>query len=76
MRLTLQPNGRWARTDDPASYIVELPNDASAILDRVEGKGWHLTIRHNGSISNRGMFGSPHDVLAVLEAEYFPRADE
>ena len=72
MRLTLQPNGRWALTDDPTSYIVDLPNDVKAILDRVDGQGWHLTIRHNGSISNRGMYGSPQDVLAVLEAEFLP----
>ena len=74
MRLTLQPNGQ-SRHHSPTSYIVDLPNNAIAILDLVDGQGWHLTVRHNGSITNRGMFGTLPEVIALLEAEYFPSRD-
>lgn len=70
MRLTLQPNGTSARDSEPTSYIVHLPQKESAILDLVDGQGWHLTIRREGKIVNRGMFASRQDILALLEAEY------
>ena len=72
MRLTLQPNGRGTRRSDPSSYIIDLPGNESAILDHIEGRGWHLTILRRGTVINRGMFGSPHDIVALLDAEYFP----
>ena len=72
MRLTLQPNGRETRRHDPTSYIIDLPGNESAILDRIEGRGWHLTIRRGGTVVNRGIFGSPHDIVTLLDAEYFP----
>lgn len=70
MRLTLQPNGKLARGSEPMSYIVHLPHNASAILDLVAGQGWHLTIRHDGRITNRGMFANKDDILRLLEDEY------
>lgn len=70
MRLTLQPNGHSARGSEPTSYIVHLPQNEFAILDLVDGQGWHLTIRRDGTIINRGMFASKHDILALLEEEY------
>lgn len=73
MRLTLQPNGGSGRRHEPTSYIVELPGSDSAVIDRVEGQGWHLTIRRHGNVINRGLFGSTHDILALLDAEYFPQ---
>ena len=72
MRLSLQPNGNVARTR-PHSYLVDLPNGASAILDAVDGKGWHLTIRDEGQVNDRGLFGSTADALAVLQAEFVQR---
>jgi hypothetical protein len=69
MRLSLQPNGRVAHTR-PHSYIVELPGGASAIVDAVDGKGWHLTVRDDGKALDRGLFASTEDVLAFLEAEF------
>lgn len=69
MRLSLQPNGHAARTR-AHSYIVELPAGASAILDAVDGKGWHLTIRADGRVIDRGVFASTAEALAVLEAEF------
>jgi len=70
MRLSLQPNGKLARGSEPTSYIVHLPHSAFAILDRVDGQGWHLTIRRDGSIINRGMFANKEDILTLLEDEY------
>jgi hypothetical protein len=72
MRLTLQPNGRETPRHDPTSYIIDLPGHESAILDRIEGGGWHLTILRGGVAVNRGVFGSPHDILTLLDVEYFP----
>ena len=69
MRLTLQPNGRIARSR-PHSYIVELPGGASAILDAVNGDGWHLTVRVGGKVQDRGMFATTEAALAHLEAEF------
>jgi hypothetical protein len=70
MRLTLQPNGQPARGSEPTSYIVHLPQNESAILDRVDGQGWHLTIRRDGKIINRGIFASEHEILTLLKDEY------
>jgi hypothetical protein len=70
MRLSLQPNGKLARSSEPTSYIVHLPHSAFAILDLVDGRGWHLTIRRDGSIINRGMFANKEDILTLLEDEY------
>lgn len=70
MRLTLQPNGQTARGSEHTSYIVHLPQNESAILDLVDGQGWHLTIRRDGKIINRGMFASKQEILALLEDEY------
>lgn len=72
MRLSLQPNGQIARTR-PHSYLVDLPNGASAILDAVDGKGWQLTIREDGTVNDRGVFATTADALAVLEAEFAHR---
>jgi hypothetical protein len=74
MRLSLQPNGVAARGSEPTSYIVHLPHKEWAILDLVNGQGWHLTIRREGKIVNRGIFASQQDILALLEAEYIQSA--
>lgn len=68
MRLTLEPNGHIAHTR-PHSYIVELPDGASAIVDAVNGR-WHLSIRHDGKVTDRGMFVTTGDVLDLLEVEF------
>jgi hypothetical protein len=68
MRLTLQPNGRVAHTR-PHSYIVELPDGASAILDAVNDR-WHLSIRRDGKVIDRGLFATTDDVLDLLEKEF------
>ena len=34
-------------------------------------KGWELTIRTgNAQLEARGLFGTPHDILCVLEVEF------
>jgi hypothetical protein len=72
MRLTLQPNGQLAHGQGH-SYLVALPHDATAILDLIGGKGWHLTVRRqDGQVIDRGLFGAPDDILEVLRAEYYP----
>src|SRR5688572_28250413 len=59
MRLTLQPNGRLAHGQGH-SYLVALPHDATAILDLIGDKGWHLTIRRqDGRVIDRGLFWHP-----------------
>jgi len=68
MRLSLQPNGRVAHTR-PHSYIVELPQGASAILDAVNDR-WHLSIRRDGKVIDRGLFATTGDALDLLEAEF------
>ena len=68
MRLSLQPNGKVAHTL-AHSYIVELPDGGSAILDAVNDR-WHLSIRHDGKVTDRGMFATTGDVLDLLEAEF------
>ena len=74
MQMILRPNGS-ARDGGFHSYTVELPGRALAVIDKVEGKGWQLTIRPGSAqIDNRGLFGTPQDVLGVLEAEYLPRS--
>ena len=70
MTLILRPNGLGV-DGRPKSYTVELPNRALAVLDKVDGKGWELTLRlGSAEIVQRGLFGSPYDVICLLEAEY------
>ena len=70
MELILKPNGRPA-SGEVRSYGVELPNRGLAVLDRIDGKGWELTIRPGGGvIDHRGLFSTPKDAVAVLDAEY------
>ena len=70
MTLILRPNG-LAVGGGPKSYTVELPDRALAVLDKVDGKGWELTLRPgSGQIVHRGLFRTPQDVLGVLEAEF------
>ena len=53
------------------SYSVDLPNRGLAVLDRVDGQGWELTVRlGEGVIQSRGLFATPKDAVAVLDAEY------
>ena len=74
MDMVLRPNGN-ARNGGFTSFTVELPARALAVIDKVEGKGWELTIRLGSArILPRGLFGTPQDVLCVLEAEYGSRA--
>jgi hypothetical protein len=75
MRLTLQPNGRFAH-GQAHSYLVALPHDAMAILDLVGGQGWQLTIRQDGKAIDRGLFRSPDDIVELLRAEYYPTPAE
>jgi len=70
MDMVLRPNGS-ARNGGFTSFTVELPGRALALIDKVAGKGWELTIRLGSArILPRGLFGTPQDVLFVLEAEY------
>jgi hypothetical protein len=74
MELILKPNGQLA-SGEVRSYVVELPNRGSAVLDRVDGKGWELTIRLGaGVIRHRGLFSTPHDAVTLLDAEFNRRS--
>jgi hypothetical protein len=76
MDMVLRPNGR-AKNGGFNSFTVELPGRALAVIDKVDGKGWELTIRPGSArILPRGLFGSPQDVLCVLEAEYSPHSGD
>jgi hypothetical protein len=71
MEITLHPNGR-SQAGPPHSFVVALPEGATAILDKITGKGWQLTVRHqHGRLTNRGLFGTPYDIQALLQAEYY-----
>jgi hypothetical protein len=45
--------------------------DLVAILQRVAGRGWAMTVVHGpGQRYDRGLFATPHDALMVLAAEF------
>jgi hypothetical protein len=71
LTLTLQPAERFSH-GQVYRYVIALPNDVTAILDLVAAKGWRLTIREHGAMLNRGVFGTTHDIVELLTAEYFP----
>ena len=51
-------------------YVVALPDGATAFLNSVSGGGWELIIRHGGGLTDRrGLFGTPEDIMFVLQAE-------
>ena len=69
MKIRLIPNG-----NPPVhSYIAHLPDGSTAILDQVQGHGWVLTLRYaDGTLlKQHGLFGTPEDIVGVLEAEYY-----
>jgi hypothetical protein len=72
MRLTLQPNDKSAYGQGPTSHFVSLPRNQKAVLEQLNNGSWRLIVYGHGVITDRGLFGSPHDILALLEAEYFP----
>jgi hypothetical protein len=51
-------------------YQLGLGSGRVALLERVGGTGWALTIEHRQHRTERGMFATPHDALMVLVAEY------
>jgi hypothetical protein len=69
MALTMQPSRRL--TDGTInSYVVQLPNGATAFLNSVSGRGWELIIRRGGGATDRrGLFASHQDIMLVLQAE-------
>jgi hypothetical protein len=70
MAFVLKPHSHQA-DGSVLSYTVALPNNAIALIDRVVDKGWELTIRTvNAKLEERGLFGTPHDILCLLEVEY------
>ena len=72
MRLTLQPRGSFEH-GKVHCWLVELPGGDKAQLTPEPGQGWNLQIiRKHGPVVQRGLFATPHDALAVLEAEYYP----
>lgn len=72
MRLSLHPHGQFGH-GAVHSYTVELPTGDKALLTLAPGKGWHLEIVRKGMTLPRGLFGTTHDILMLLEAEYFPQ---
>ena len=70
MAFVLNPHSREA-DGSIVSYTVALPNNAMAVIERVVDKGWELTIRRgNAQHEARGLFGTPRDILCVLEVEF------
>jgi hypothetical protein len=76
MRLTLKPSGRFSH-GQVHTYVVDLPNGDNGVLRIVPGMGWDLSVvRKSGRPTvRRGLFATTRDVLAVLEAEYYPADD-
>jgi len=69
MALTMQPSRRL-NDGTINSYVVQLPNAATAFLNSVSGKGWELIIRRGGGATDRrGLFASHRDIMLVLQAE-------
>ena len=69
MALTMHPSGRL-KDGTVNSYVVQLPDGATAFLNSVSGKGWELIIRRGGGATDRrGLFASPQDIMLVLQAE-------
>jgi hypothetical protein len=59
-----------------SSYRIELPNGDCASLALASNRGWDLSIQnYKGQMTRRGLFGSPHDALMLLEAEYYLLSD-
>jgi hypothetical protein len=58
-------------------YQLTLRGGEVAVLRLVADKGWALTITHAAGQpeTDRGLFGTPHDALMVLVAEFGSRAD-
>ena len=74
LTLRLQPSERFGH-GQVHSYVIALPNEATAVLDLIGGKGWRLTIREHGATIDRGLFGSTDDIVKLLTAEYFRPSD-
>jgi hypothetical protein len=72
MRLSLQPNEQPLYGQKPTSHLVTLPHSEKAVLEETSPGSWRLTIYREGIKVDRGLFGSTHDILTLLEAEYFP----
>lgn len=55
-------------------YRLALGGGDVAVLRLVADKGWAMTVSHGGEReTDRGLFGTPHDALMVLVAEFvFP----
>jgi len=70
MAFVLKPHSREA-DGSIGCYTIALPNNALALIDRVVDKGWELTIRNGDKqLEGRGLFGTPHDIVCVLEVEF------
>ena len=52
---------------------MALRADESAVLEAVDEGSWGLIIHCLGTVVDRGLFGSTHDILTLLEAEVFPK---
>ena len=70
MRLILRPNDRPEYGKPGSSLSVTLPGQEKAIMEWVDEGSWRLIIYSPDRVVNRGLFGSPYDILTLLEAEY------
>jgi len=75
MRLSLRPTDDRCDVQEATSYIVRLPHSDSALIEMLSNGGWRLVVYTHGIRVDRGLFGSSHDILTLLEAEYFPHPD-
>ena len=66
----------YGSNGEASSYRIELPNGDSALLLLALNRGWDLSIQNDkGKVTGRGLFGSTHDAMMLLEAEYYPPGD-
>lgn len=75
MRLILPSIDQLTIGQQAKSHSVSLPNDETAVVEAVSRGAWRLTIYRRGTRVDRGLFGSTHDALTLLEAEYFRTAE-
>lgn len=57
----------------PYEYRLSIDVHTAAVLTMAAGKGWRLTIVHDGTPAiDKGLFGTLYDALMVVYAEFYP----
>ena len=71
VKITLTPN----ENPPVRSYTAHLPDGSAALVEKVEGHGWVLTLRYSDGmvVTQHGLFETLEEVVRVLEAQYAER---